>query len=80
MVVLWRGFDGSDIFGEGKGEGGALVEFGVGIKMEEGVCDGRPRAWAAVFFLVAVAGCKCRRREKCRREKMGVLYIYKGGK
>ena len=28
-----------------------LVEFGVGKKMEKGGCDGRPRAWAAVFFL-----------------------------
>ena len=50
VVVLWRGFDGSGIFGEGKGEGGGFGEV-VGVvvvvvvEMKEELVMGKMVKW-----------------------------------
>ena len=45
-----------------------LVEFGVGKKMEKMGCDGRPRAWAAVFSLAVLAVNEGGEEKKQERE------------
>ena len=66
MVVLWRDFDGSGIFGEGKGEGGGfggVVGVVVVVEMKEELVVGKVVKWVPWRFMV----------EKRKKKMMGLF-------